>query len=80
MVLHQHVYSTTQGKSDLKEHLKRFSGKPYEERLADVHLLLWLSKQPNLDPSDMMAVCQAVKDKTPLLEGYKVIIDSIAGL
>jgi nuclear protein localization family protein 4 len=48
--------------------------------LADLHLLLWLSKQPNLDVADIMEVCNAIKEKTPLMEGYKVIIDSIAGI
>ena len=45
-----------------------------------MHLLLWLTKQPNMDPADMLAVCEAVKEKRPLMEGYRVIIDSIAGL
>ena len=52
----------------------------YVERLSDLHLLLWLSKQPNLDPNDMLLLCDAVKGQKPVLEGYRVIIDSIAGL
>jgi hypothetical protein len=45
-----------------------------------MHLLLWLTKQPNMDPADMLPVCEAVRARQPLLEGYRVIIDSIAGL
>lgn len=69
-----------QTKNDLRDHLRRQSSKPYEQRLSDMHLLLWLTKQPNMDPGDMLAVCEAVKAKQPLMEGYRVIIDSIAGL
>jgi hypothetical protein len=39
-----------QTKADLKEHLRRLGSKPYEVRLSDMHLLLWLTKQPNMDP------------------------------
>jgi hypothetical protein len=28
----------------------------------------------------MLAVCEAVRNRRPLMEGYRVIIDSIAGL
>lgn len=45
-----------------------------------MHLLLWLTKQPNMDPADMLAVCEAVRHSKQLPEGYRVIIDSIAGL
>mmetsp|Transcript_35576 Transcript_35576/g.79001 ORF Transcript_35576/g.79001 Transcript_35576/m.79001 type:complete len:414 (+) Transcript_35576:354-1595(+) len=68
-----------QGKTELREYLKRGSGS-YVERLSDFHLLLWLSKQPNLDPNDMILLCDAVKEQKPVLEGYRVIIDSIAGI
>eukprot|EP00967_Tisochrysis_lutea_P088961 scaffold126495_cov14-Tisochrysis_lutea.AAC.1 len=50
------------------------------ERLSDFHLLLWLSKQPNLDSNDMTLLCDAIRNRAPVLEGYRVIIDSIAGL
>lgn len=68
-----------QTKGDLKA-LLRSSSKPYEVRLSDMHLLLWLSKQPNMDPGDMVEVAGAVRARKPLLEGYRVIIDSLAGL
>ncbi|GFR49916.1 hypothetical protein Agub_g12024 [Astrephomene gubernaculifera] len=71
---------TPQGKTELREHLKRLSGRPYVERLSDFHLLLWLAKQPNLDPHDMALLCEAVREHRPVLEGYRVIIDSIAGI
>lgn len=72
---------TGQSKSDLREALRRGgSSRPYQQRLADFHLLLWLAKQPNLEPSDVEAVAAAVRDGHPLLEGYTMLIDSIAGL
>ncbi|PNH05672.1 Ammonium transporter 1 member 2 [Tetrabaena socialis] len=74
-------YERTQsGKTELREHLKRHAARPYVERLSDAHLLLWLAKQPNLDPSDMALLCEAVRESRPVLEGYRVIIDSIAGI
>ncbi|GLI70914.1 hypothetical protein VaNZ11_015942 [Volvox africanus] len=71
---------TPQGKTELREHLKRLTARPYVERLSDFHLLLWLAKQPNLDPNDMALLCEAVREHRPVLEGYRVIIDSIAGI
>ncbi|EFJ40602.1 hypothetical protein VOLCADRAFT_69322 [Volvox carteri f. nagariensis] len=71
---------TPQGRTELREHLKRMSSRPYVERLSDFHLLLWLAKQPNLDPNDMALLCEAVREHRPVLEGYRVIIDSIAGI
>ncbi|GLC39288.1 hypothetical protein PLESTB_001573700 [Pleodorina starrii] len=71
---------TPQGKTELREHLKRLASRPYVERLSDFHLLLWLAKQPNLDPNDMALLCEAVREHRPVLEGYRVIIDSIAGI
>jgi nuclear protein localization family protein 4 len=56
------------------------AAQPYVERLSDFHLLLWLAKQPNLDPNDMALLCEAVRGHRPVLEGYRVIIDSIAGI
>jgi hypothetical protein len=67
---------TQQDASGLREALRRPG--PYGARLADPHLLLWLSAQ--LDPTDIAAIAQAVREKGELLEGHKVIIDSLAGL
>lgn len=69
-----------QSASSLREHLRKHSSLPYSGRLADLHLLLWLAGQPNLDQADMLAIVEAVRDKGELMEGYKVIIDSIAGV
>ncbi len=49
-----------------------------QERISDLHLLLWLSKQPNLDQSDMSLLADCVKTQSPVLEGYRLILDSIA--
>eukprot|EP00878_Enallax_costatus_P008492 GHUV01008876.1.p1 GENE.GHUV01008876.1~~GHUV01008876.1.p1 ORF type:complete len:370 (+),score=103.71 GHUV01008876.1:1393-2502(+) len=71
---------TPQSTVALRDHLKKHSSLPYSSRLADMHLLLWLAGQPNLDQTDLLAIAEAVKDKSELMEGYKVIIDSIAGV
>lgn len=43
-------------------------------------MLLWLASTHNMDQTDLMAIIETVKNKSELMEGYKVIIDSIAGL
>jgi hypothetical protein len=70
----------TQGKQELKEHLRKLGSKDYRDKLSDLHLLLWLSRQPNLDPHDMEIICEAIHHKKPMPEGYRFIIDSLAGL
>ena len=72
--------SSRQGKTELREYMRKNASRSYVERLSDLHLLLWLSKQPNLDSNDMILLCDAVKDRKPIMEGYRVIIDSIAGM
>lgn len=69
-----------QTNQDLRKLLQANSSKPYSSRIADPHLLLWLASQHNMDQPDLLAVAEAVKNKSELMEGYKVIIDSIAGL
>eukprot|EP00955_Chlamydomonas_euryale_P099944 365252-Chlamydomonas_euryale.AAC.31 len=69
-----------QGKAELREHMKKMGSASYVERISDFHLLLWLSKQPNLDSNDMILLCDAVKEQKHVMEGYRVIIDSIAGV
>ena len=68
------------GKAELRHHLQKNAGKPYQMRLADFHLLLWLAKQPNLDLADLQVVIEAVKEQSPVPEGYTLIIDSLAEL
>jgi hypothetical protein len=73
-------FDCLQTNHDLRQLLSKNSGKPYSSRIADPHLLLWLASQHNMDQPDLLAVVEAVKNKSELMEGYKVIIDSIAGL
>ena len=63
---------------DLRDALKRQSALPYAARLADFHLLLFLSK--HLDHADMALIVAAVKERGNIADGYKLIIDSIAGI
>ncbi|KAK9805051.1 hypothetical protein WJX73_007136 [Symbiochloris irregularis] len=68
-----------QGPSELRQHLQRFSSKPYVQRLSDFHVLLYLSKQPNFDlDTDITVLAQSVQSQTPIPEGYTLIIDSLA--
>eukprot|EP00803_Ostreobium_quekettii_P001724 evm.model.scf_441EXC.17 EVM.evm.TU.scf_441EXC.17 scf_441EXC:83479-85016(-) len=69
-----------QGKTELKKHLQGHPGKSYVEKLSDFHVLLFLAKQCQLDESDVALLCEAVQCQKPVLEGYRVIIDSIAGI
>ena len=68
------------GKAELRHHLQKQAGKPYQMRLADFHLLLWLAKQPNLDLADLQVIIEAVKEQSPVPEGYTLIIESLAEL
>ena len=69
-----------QGTAELKSHLRRYSGASYAERLSDFHALLFVAKQPGLEVADVAVVAAAVAEKGVVPEGYKMIIDSIAGL
>jgi len=69
-----------QGKTELKKHLQEQPSRTYVQRLSDFHVLLYLAKQCQLDDSDVALLCKAVRCQEPVLEGYRVIIDSIAGL
>ena len=62
---------------DLRDALRQ-SSLPYAGRLADFHLLLFLSK--HLDHADMALIVAAVKERGAIADGYKLIIDSIAGI
>lgn len=69
-----------QGKTELKKHLQEQPSRAYVQRLSDFHVLLYLAKQCQLDDSDVALLCKAVRYQEPVLEGYRVIIDSIAGI
>lgn len=69
------------GPAELREHLQKFSGKPFSEALSDFHLLLYLAGQPNFDlASDISHIVEAVTAKADVGEGYHMIIESIAGI
>eukprot|EP00892_Ulva_mutabilis_P011724 jgi/Ulvmu1/8924/UM005_0015.1 len=72
---------TGQTTTDLKQHLQKHSSITYSDRLADFHLLLWLAENSGLGvDTDIPLIVEAVHTKTPIMEGYKVMIDSVAGL
>lgn len=50
---------------------------PYEKRLADFHLLLFLSNIFDMK-SDMPALCTAVKDGGEIDEGFRLMIENMA--
>jgi nuclear protein localization protein 4 homolog len=69
-----------QGKTEAKAFMQRLASRPYTERLADFHLLLWLARQPGFGDADVAAVVGAVARKEPVSEGYRLIVDSMVGL
>lgn len=74
------LFIAMQCNDDLKAHMQKLSTKPYSERLADFHLLLWLASSSGLGLSDIVLLADAVKTGQPVSEGYRLLIDSIAGL
>eukprot|EP00898_Chlorokybus_atmophyticus_P002488 jgi/Chlat1/323/Chrsp1S03191 len=62
----------------LKDHLTKNRNKPYSERISDLHLLLFLSTL--LDRTDMALLVDSVRSKSAVPEGYRLIIDSLAGV
>ena len=71
-----HPIQTTE---DLADAVKNTGGgEAYAERLRDFHLLLFLAK--HLDLNDLGVIASAAREGTEIQEGYKLIIDSIAGL
>ena len=69
-----------QASNDLKAHMDKHRSKPYHERLADFHLLLWLSTNLHWQDEDIAQVVEAVQQKEPVMEGYTIMIDSMAGM
>jgi len=62
--------------NELKNEFRRYQGTPWHELLADFNLLVFLAGLPELK-DDMQAICNAVKDGTPVddavgakLQGY----------
>jgi len=66
-----------QSKQELRALLQKHSRRAYVERLSDFHLLLWLS-QSLLEMTDLALICDAVRTRGAVMEGYRQIIDSIA--
>lgn len=63
---------------DLKDSIQK-SNKSYAQRLKDFHLLLFLSKHLDIN-SDMALILNTIKENGTIAEGYKLIIDNIAGI
>ncbi|KAA6426613.1 MAG: NPL4 1-like [Trebouxia sp. A1-2] len=60
-------------------YMRQSSSKPYWQRLADFHLLMYLAKQPGLDlVNDVAVLLECIKHKASVPEGYTLIIDSLA--
>lgn len=65
-----------QGPADLRKAMDDESV-PYHKRLADFHLLLFLSNVFDVK-SDMPGLCSAAKDGGDIGEGYRLMIDNMA--
>eukprot|EP00271_Cylindrocystis_brebissonii_P009350 TRINITY_DN24131_c0_g1_i1.p1 TRINITY_DN24131_c0_g1~~TRINITY_DN24131_c0_g1_i1.p1 ORF type:complete len:406 (+),score=71.87 TRINITY_DN24131_c0_g1_i1:483-1700(+) len=60
----------------LRQHLERTRGQMFSQRLADFHLLLFLSRY--LDATtDIPQLTEAVRTKGPVADGYQLIIESL---
>ena len=70
---------TGQSGDDLKAALLAAKAQPYAARLADAHLLLFLSASLDLH-SDMAALCDAVRTQGPVADGHCMLIDALAGI
>jgi len=69
-----------QTSSDLKRCLGGPASMTYQQRMRDFHLLLWLARQGVLDAeTDMPLIVAALMRGEPIMEGYKLMIDSLAG-
>ena len=67
------------GPSEFKQYMRQSASKPYWQRLADFHLLMYLAKQPGLDlVNDIAVLLECIKHKASVPEGYTLIIDSLA--
>ena len=71
--------SVSAGPSEFKQYMRQNKSKPYWQRLADFHLLIYLAKQPGLDLiNDIAVLLECIKHKATVPEGYTLIIDSLA--
>lgn len=66
---------------ELKKQLSKSgsAGWTFEDRLADFNLLVYLSDFLDLN-ADFPKICAAIANKTPLDDGYKLILKSMAGM
>lgn len=60
----------------LRAHLRETKGKPFYERIADFHLLLFLSHFLDLH-TDIVPLAEAVRLKEAVAEGHQVLIESL---
>jgi nuclear protein localization family protein 4 len=65
---------------DLRNMLQRHADKRYAERLADFHMLLFIAKIGNFDANDLALLASAVLQGGQVEEGFKMLIDGLAGL
>ncbi|CAG9461484.1 unnamed protein product [Pedinophyceae sp. YPF-701] len=70
---------TTAHEQDLRNALERKG--PFQQRLKDFHLLLWLSDLGHLDKeTDLALILEAVRDDKPIMEGYQMMMMGMAGM
>jgi len=64
-----------QSHAAVKQHLRRYQDEPYEIRMSDFHLLMYL---PQLfDLATALVLIAAVRERQPLEDGLKVILDAL---
>lgn len=63
-----------QGSGELRKQLQK------HEQFNDFHLLLYLAKEANFSPSDIEIIGSCVRNDEKMPDGYKIIVDSLAGM
>lgn len=61
----------------LKNYFDRTKSVPFVKRISDFHLLLLLGRFLDIN-ADVPALAECVQTKTPVPEGYQLLIESMA--
>jgi nuclear protein localization family protein 4 len=69
---------TGQTNDELRAVLSKAAAAPFAKRIADFHLLLYIS--PMLGEEDLQMLCEAVRTGGAVSDGHALLINAIAGI
>eukprot|EP00298_Acanthocystis_sp_HF-20_P014321 c20725_g1_i3.p1 GENE.c20725_g1_i3~~c20725_g1_i3.p1 ORF type:complete len:247 (-),score=104.58 c20725_g1_i3:27-767(-) len=69
----------TEEKGTLADYLVQHAQLPWQKKLADFNLLMYLSNGCLDHQTDMPLVCEAIKQQNEIQEGFVMLINSLAG-